>query len=145
MDPIKFNATPDYTCLRILSVDGVFTPNNIQADTLPAGFYKYGLIPGDDTVFSLITAKNDPEADCSFISKEPLNLGPGGENHLEDGDWSYTDKPFDFEGYFGQKLSFDTQVEMAEAKRDAKKEAAQSKKRSKSKKSKEREEDDIDR
>lgn len=131
MDPIKFNDTADYQYINVLGVEGVYTAANIKADTLPDGFRKYSLLPGEESMFGEVRAGDSPAAMGSLITKERLGLDNSGTCALNDSDWSFSDKDFQFEPYFGQMLSIDAQIEQAEAKRDAKREETQSKKRGK--------------
>ena len=117
MSAIKFNETADYQHIRVQGIAGVYTPSRIQNNTLPAGFYPYSFLPADAPVLADAAAQDIPNNAGSLITKEKLSL----ENIASSDriDWSFEDRPFDFEAYFGCKLAFDTQVELAEAKRDA--------------------------
>lgn len=118
MEPIKFNQTADYQYMEVLGVEGVFTPVRIQADTLPSGFHKYSLREGEESF--ICSVKEDILVDHAgdFIAKEPLALSKGEERVLSEEDWGFTDKDFEFTAYFGQHLHIDTQIALAEAKRE---------------------------
>lgn len=115
MDPIKFNDTPDYQHITVQGKEGVFTPANIAPESLPDGFYKYNLIAGDESMFGGVTAGETEDFAGSFITKNPL---PSMTSDLEDADWSFADKDFEFESFFGKKLSIDAQIQQAQNQRD---------------------------
>lgn len=119
MKPIKFNDTSDYQYMEVLNVTGVFTPLRIQRDTLPKGFHKYSLREGEEALCSQVAAEVIVNHAGDFITKEPLNLGTSGAKDLGADDWGFTEKPFDFEPFFGVKLSVDCQIADAEAKRES--------------------------
>lgn len=115
MDAIKFNETGNYQHITILGKEGVFTPENIDAATLPEGFYKYTLTPGEQSMFGGIAAGESEMSAGSFVTKSPLE---GEGCSFTDEDWSFDHKDFDFEAHFGKKLSIDAQIAQAEAKRE---------------------------
>lgn len=119
MKPVKFNDTSDYQHMEVLGVEGVFTPLRIQRDTLPAGFHKYSLREGEDTLCCQVANEIMVNHAGDFISKEPLALGKDGARDLSEDDWGFTEKPFQFESYFGQKRSLDCQIADASSKREA--------------------------
>lgn len=139
MDPVKFNSTANYQYMTVLGKEGVFTPEYIDPKTLPAGFYTYSLVPGEDTAFKAICETAGENHAGSLVTKGPLplrkNIGlfKKKATSLDEDDWSFSDKDFDFESYFGCKLSIDAQICIAEAKRDQQVEASRGKNRSKSK------------
>lgn len=119
MKPIKFNDTSDYQYLEVLDVEGVFTPLRIQRDTLPEGFHKYSLREGDESFIGQVAKDVMVNHAGDFITKKPLDLGSTGARQLSEDDWGFTDKSFDFEGFFGVKRSLDCQIADANTKRDA--------------------------
>lgn len=131
MGQIKFNETDDYQHISVFGTDGVFTSADIKADSLPPGFHKYTLLPGNDSLFGSVSQHEPTDSAGSLVTREELDLGESGERSLGDEDWSFPNKDFEFEAHFGRKLAFDTQVELAEAKRDAQLEEVRSKKRDK--------------
>lgn len=119
MKPVKFNDTSDYQHMEVLGVEGVFSNLRIDEKSLPEGFHKYALREGED-VFCCQVAKDVLVNHAGdFITKNPLDLGPEGSRDLGEEDWSFMDKPFVFEAFFGQKRSLDCQIADAETKRDA--------------------------
>ena len=119
MKPIRFNDTSDYQYIEVLEKEGVFTPLRIERESLPEGFYKYSLREGEEALFSQVAGEVAVNHAGDLITKEPLDLGTEGSKKLGEDDWGFTDKPFIFEAYFGQKLSIDCQIAEAEAKREA--------------------------
>lgn len=119
MKPVKFNDTSDYQHMEVLGVEGVFTPLRIQRDSLPAGFHKYSLREGEDTLCGQVANDVMVNHAGDFITKEPLELATAGSRDLGADDWGFTEKPFQFESYFGQKRSLDCQIADATSKRDA--------------------------
>lgn len=119
MKPVKFNDTSDYQYLKVLDVEGVFTPLRIQRETLPDGFHKYALREGEEALFCQVANDVMVNHAGDFITKEPLDLGPDGARSLSEDDWGFTDQAFQFEQFFGQKRSLDCQIADATSKRDA--------------------------
>lgn len=119
MVPIKFNETADYEKMDILGVEGVFTSIRIDENSLPEGFYKYSLREGGDEFIGEISKNIMVNHAGDFITKEQIDLGPDRCRRLESDDWGFNDEPFDFEAYFGCKLSLDCQINKANAKKEA--------------------------
>lgn len=132
MKPIKFNDTSSYQHMEVLGVEGVFTPLRIQRDTLPEGFHKYSLREGDESFICQVAPEVMVNHAGDFITNEPLDLGPERARTLSEDDWGFTDKAFDFEGFFGKKRSVDCQIADATAKRDAQFNVPKSKSQTKS-------------
>lgn len=123
MKPIKFNETSDYQRMEVLGIDGVFTNLRIDENTLPEGFYKYSLRHGDDGDFCSISKNITVNHAGDFITKNPIPQVEKEECDIGLDDWGFTedeyDKEFDFESYFGYKLSLDCQIDNANAKKEA--------------------------
>lgn len=117
MKPISYNDTANYEFMEVLGVTGVFTSLRIDRDTLPDGFFKYSLRDGTDDFICQICNEVVVNHAGDFITKEPVDLGPEGKRNLSTDDWSFTRDNFDFESYFGKKLSIDYQIDQAEHKR----------------------------
>ena len=119
MKTTKFNETEDYTHMTVLGADGVFSPNRIQRSSLPDGFYHYELSSGKDRRFGAISTGRTALYAGDFISKTPLDISEKEVKPLTDQDWSmHSDKPYDFEDFWGYKLSIDKQISNANHKRD---------------------------
>lgn len=118
MVAIHYNETSDYQYARILGVEGVYTPLRIQRDSLPEGFYKYSLRDGEVSYFGSISKSVLADHAGDFITKEAVKAAEHKEIDLSESDWSFEDKDFEFESFFGTKLSIDTQIQLAEAKRE---------------------------
>ena len=131
MESIKFNSTANYQYVAVLGKEGVYTPENIEAKSLPSGFYKYSLLSNDLSTFGSVTFGDTAHADGSLITKESLGLRKDETRALGEEDWEVKDKPFDFESHFGKKLGIDAQIEQAEEKREKLVEAKRSKNRNK--------------
>ena len=117
--PLKFNDTDQYTHMTVFQTDGVYSANRIHASSLPDGFYRYELSRGQNTRFSTIQEKRSPRHAGDFITKEKLTLDKDGRSILRDDDWTlHTDRAFDFEAFWGCKLSFEKLVSDAERKHD---------------------------
>lgn len=119
MVPVKFNETTDYQYMDVLGVEGVFSNLRIDRNSLPEGFHRYSLREGEEEFIAEIQKDVMVNHAGDFITKEEINLGPDGYKALSPDDWGFTDKPFDFESYFGCKLSLDCQIKQANAKKDA--------------------------
>lgn len=119
MLPIKFNETSDYECMDVLGVEGVFTSLRIDEASLPEGFYKYSLREGEKEFVAEICKNVMVNHAGDFITKQEFDLGPDRCKALEPDDWGFTDEFFDFESYFGCKLSLDCQINKANAKKEA--------------------------
>ena len=118
MDPIRYNDTPDYQYASVFETKGVFTSSYIQEESLPDGFYKYSLRTDPFGVLDALCKDADQNHAGDFITKEPVDLGPTSVRLIRDGDWKLEDKEFQFEEYFGTKLSIDTQISLAAEKRE---------------------------
>lgn len=118
MKPVKFNDTNEYQFMNIFGVEGVLSERRIERSTLPEGFYKYSLSKGGEEYIGAISNELSANHAADFITKEPISLGSSGTKALNTQDWSFVDKDFDFESYFGSKLSIDLKIELAIAKRD---------------------------
>lgn len=129
MDPIKFNRTADYQHISVLGKSGVYTPKQINPKTLPEGFYQYNLSAGEGSMFGAVTQNDVSDVAGTLITKEPLPVQSGEERAIAEDDWSFEAQDFDFESYFGCKLSIDTQIEQAEAKREMMSESKRDKSR----------------
>lgn len=116
--PIRFNDTKDYQYLQVGDTEGVFTPLRIQRDTLPEGFYKYSFRDGEDSFLGSVAEAVFANHAGDFLTKTPLDLGSDRELELSEEDVLFLHKDFDFEEFFGAKLSIDCQIEMAEEKRN---------------------------
>lgn len=132
MKPIKFNDTSSYQHMEVLGVEGVFTSIRIQRDSLPEGFHKYSLREGEGAFICQVAPEVLVNHAGDFITKTPLDLGSEKTRVLTEEDWSFTDKLFDFEAFFGRKRSVDCQIADATAKRDAQFNSPKSKSHSKS-------------
>lgn len=119
MKSIKFNETSDYQMMEVLDVEGVFTNLRIDEQTLPEGFYKYSLREGEEEFIAAIEKNVAVNHAGDFITKQEIDLGPEGYKDLKPDDWGFTDKDFEFETYFGCKLSLDCQIDNANAKKEA--------------------------
>lgn len=119
LEAIKYNDTANYEYLNVLNVEGVFTSLRISRDSLPEGFHKYSLREGDTGWFSEISSGILLNHAGDFITKEPIDFGNKNSLPLSEKDYSFSDKQFDFESFFGQKLSINCQIERAEEKRNA--------------------------
>lgn len=117
MNPIKFNATNHYQYMKILGREGVYSSEQIDPHSLPAGFYHYSLIQENNS-FRALSVKPATSTMGSLISKEQFALPPNEDLLLESGDCRFLEKTFDFESFFGCKLNIDTQIEEAEIKRE---------------------------
>lgn len=126
MKPVNFKDTSDYQYMEVLGVEGVFSNLRIQRDSLPAGFHKYSLRGGDESLCCQIAEEIMANHTGDFITKKPLDLGPDKSKTLREDDWHFTDQKFDFEGFFGVKRSLSCQIADANAKREGKSDAAQS-------------------
>lgn len=119
MVPIKFNETSDYQTMEVLGVEGVFTNLRIDEKTLPEGFFKYSLRSGDDGLIGEVCQNVMVDHAGDFITKKQLDLGPDISKVLGPDEWGFTDEPFEFESYFGYKLSLDCQIDNANVKKEA--------------------------
>ncbi len=119
MEPIKFNATSDYQYMNINDIEGVFTNLRIDEKSLPEGYYKYSLREGGDEFIGEISKNVMVNHAGDFITKQEVDLGPDRCKVLEPDDWGFTDKDFEFEAFFGCKLSLDCQIDIANAKKEA--------------------------
>ena len=118
MEPIKFNDTSEYQWLNILDTEGVFTEAKIERQSLPEGFYQYSLKNGDIEAFGEIRSDTfEKEFAGEFITKKPFKLPKSGGLKLKEGDYQYMNQEFNFESFFGCKLSIDCQINIAEVKR----------------------------
>lgn len=117
MKPVKFNDTSKYEFIEALGVEGAFTSQRIERDTLPEGFYKYSFREGETEMLGAVSDEVIADHAGDFITKKPLDLGPEGTKDLGAGDWRWSQRNFDFEAFFGQKLSIDCQIANADAKR----------------------------
>lgn len=115
----KYNDTEEYQYMTLLGSDGVYSPNRIQAETLPEGFFRYELSAGKDKRFSYVRASARTNYAGDFLTKKPIELGPSGKVKLHESDWSLDSKrKFEFEAFWGHKLSIDKQISNAVYKRD---------------------------
>lgn len=119
MKPVDFKDTSDYQYLEVFGVEGVFSNLRIQRDSLPNGFHKYSLRGGENALYCQIACDIMVDHAGDFITKEPLDLGQDNSRDLNEADWHFTDKSFDFEKFFGVKRSLNCQIADATAKRDA--------------------------
>ena len=119
MKAMKFNDTDDYTHMTVWQIDGVFSPNRIQKSSLPEGFYRYELSSGRGERFDAITAGRARRYAGDFICKTPLDLPEREAKPLHAEDWHMQDdRMFDFESFWGYKLSFDKLISNADFKRN---------------------------
>lgn len=118
MKAVRFHDTSDYQYLSVKGIEGVFTPLRIRRDSLPEGFNKYSFRDGENSFLGSVAKDILVNHAGDFITKQSLDLGPDGELPLGEEDVLFQDKTFDFEEYFGVKLSIDRQIEMAEEKRN---------------------------
>ena len=117
--PIKFNDTDDYTPMTVLQTHGVYSPNRIQADTLPEGFHRYELCRSHSTRFAAVQKSRAVHYAGDYITADNLVLDEAGKCPLSEDDWVLQQEPpFDFESFWGYKLSFEKTVANAEQKRD---------------------------
>ena len=117
MESIKFNDTSDYTYVDVLGVEGAFTPLRIQRESLPEGFYKYSFRSGENELIEGIGNEVLADHAGDFVTKKPIPLDKDGSRSLRSDEWRFSQRNFDFESYFGQKLSIDCQISIADAKR----------------------------
>lgn len=117
MKYISYNDTANYEFMEVLGVTGAFTSLRIARDTLPDGFFKYSLREGIEDFICQICNEVLVNHAGDFITKEPIDLGSEKKKDLSADDWSFTRDNFDFESYFGKKLSIDYQIDQAEHKR----------------------------
>lgn len=116
---LKYNDTESYIHMTVLNAEGVFCANHIRKDTLPEGFYHYELSRGSSIRFSSIQEKPCSKYAGDFITREKLILNEDGRKALAEGDWVlHEDHPFDFEAFWGHKISFEKLVSDAERTRD---------------------------
>ena len=118
MKPVNFKDTSDYQYMEMFGVEGVFSNLRIQRDSLPSGFHKYALRGGENALYSQVARDIMVDHAGDFVAKEPLDLGPDNIRDLNEADWRFTDKPFEFEKFFGVKRSLNCQIADATAKRD---------------------------
>ena len=105
--------------MTVLGADGVFSPNRIQKSTLPEEFFRYELSSGKDQRFGAITAGRASRYAGDFISKTSLDLDGKETKALNIHDWCmHSEKPFDFESFWGYMLSIDKKISDANHKRD---------------------------
>lgn len=117
---MKYNETDNYQYMTILGKEGVFTPERIDAGTLPEGFQKHELHFNENSGFDAICSDAKDRCGGTFVTKEELKLPKNGHLALTEDDFAFQqEKEFDFETYFGKKLDFDYQVAKAQAKHDA--------------------------
>lgn len=116
---MKYNETDQYQYLIVMGREGVFTPNRIEAEGLPAGFHKYELVFNENQGFGSITMDAKDRCAGSYFTKEAVPLDPSGNLILSELDFSFEDdRQFNMMAFFGKHLSFDAQVEIAQSKRD---------------------------
>lgn len=118
MDSMKFNTTTNYEYITVLGRDCAYTQDPVDPHSLPEGYHPYGLVPGPNASFCALSPEITPDTKDLLIAKEPFVFPPGENLLLEDGDCHISEEEFNFESYFGQKLSIDAQIEQAETKRD---------------------------
>ena len=112
---IKYNDTADYRSMVIREIQGAFTKQQIDPDSLPDGFQAFALI-GDD-FFHRIAPAPHRRASATFICKEGEHLLRGrGKLGMDDCRFS-EEQTFDFSDFFGHNLSIDCMIRLAEEKR----------------------------
>ena len=103
-----------------MGIKGVYSASRIEADSLPEGFYRYELASDTECRFAAVHTDRCSRHAGDFISKTPLDLEGKDSYRLSDDDWSIDEGCcFDFEDFWGHKLSIDKQISDAAYKRDA--------------------------
>ena len=117
---VKFNEVDTYRYLTLLGITGVYIETHIDTDTLPDGFFHYELMKSRDRTmkFSAVGKKARSGYCADFITKEELSLSNKETYKLQASDYFFSDEIFQFEPFFGKKLSIDKQIRDAETKRD---------------------------
>ena len=117
---VKYNDVDNYRYLTILGVTGAYIEAHIQEKTLPGSFFHYELQKSKDRTvpFAAIGKKIRFDYCGDFITKEELDLPKKDSRCLTISEWSFQDTVFQFEEFFGMKLSINKQIQDAEAKRD---------------------------
>ncbi len=133
MKPVNFKDTSDYQYIEVLGTEGVFSNLRIDRESLPEGFHKYSFREGEEELIAEIATQVVVNHAGDFITKQPLDLGSENSRILSPDDWGFTDKPFDFEAFFGMKRSLHCQISDAEEQKLAQIEEAMSRGRGKTK------------
>ena len=117
---VKYNDVDTYRYLTVLGITGAYIEEHIQVKSLPDGFFHYELQKSKDRtiLFSAIGNKIRFGYCGDFITKEELKLPEKDVQSLSITDWAFTDTAFEFESFFGMKLSINKQIQNAETKRD---------------------------
>ncbi len=119
INPVKYNDTEEYAYMTLFGTEGVYSKSRIQASSLPDGFYRYELSSDKHQRFALVQSGHSTRHAGDFISKTPLDLGDQERCSLSDQDWTISsDRKFNFESFWGHKLSIDRQISNAVYKRD---------------------------
>ena len=118
---VKYNDVDNYSYLTILGITGAYIEEHIHVKTLPDGFFHYELERAKDRTekFSAIGKKVRFGYCGDFITKEQLHIPDKGTTKLDRASWSFSEDEFQFERFFGMKLSIHKQIRDAELKRDS--------------------------
>lgn len=105
--------------MTLMGIEGIYSAYRIQADSLPEGFFRYELTSGKDSRFAFVHTGRTSRHAGDFISKTPLDLQEKDRYPLSADDWRIDEGcTFDFEAFWGHKLSINKQISNAEYKRD---------------------------
>lgn len=113
---VKYNDVDKYKYLTVLGITGVYIDERVNENTLPEGFLHYELEKSRDRAvpFSAVGKMFRRGYGGDFITKEELPIPMKGKVSLTDKDFSFPEIEFQFEPFFGTKLSIDKQIENAE-------------------------------
>jgi len=96
----KYFLISDYQAMELLGVDGLFTNQRVERESLPEGFYMYSLRRGDENPFSTVEKNVAVDHMGDFICKQELNLNGQDEFELFD-EYGFTDDEVDLDNFFG--------------------------------------------
>ena len=114
---IKYNDTSDYCYMEVTGIMGAFTSQPIDPGTLPDGYQAFSLI--GTPVFERIVPYGKRKGDGIFICKDgqAQALGHGRGRLNPEDSILQENSAFDFQAFFGQKLSIDCMITLAEEKK----------------------------